>query len=315
LRAIRPAYLSTAPARRSLFSAVDSNGNGIRSPRPPQQAPLTNKQKDELDAQSKQLLRQINSAITGLKTAEGLRNEAADSIALHKRAKGGLGALGRWAADGAVTAKSTEEAAEEAGRREVAASRESVIYFLQRRLEEASRVQSEMMEVRLMREVERSKSVLYKSRMADAIPYATDDEDAADATRTRKGRMANTYDAAWAEAGDDRTASELSVEQQQLFAQENADLLRQYNSQLEQITAAEKSIREISELQTTLVTNLQLQAEHIDQLVQDSYLTQENLSKGNKELKRASERRSTAQTMFYVTCALCGFLVVWDLVF
>lgn len=283
----------------------------MRSPRASQQAPLTDKQKDELDAQSKQLLRQINAAIIGLKTAEGLRNEAAESIALHKRAKGGLGALGRWAAGGAVTAKSAAEAAEEFARREVAASRESVIYYLQRRLEEASRVQSEMMEIRLMREVERSKSVLYKSRAAGAIPYAEDEEFVADSTLLRKGSIANGYDTAWAEA----EGGGMPSEQQQIFAQENADLLRHYNSQLEQITVAEKSIREISELQTTLVTNLQLQAEHIDQLVQDSYLTQENLGKGNKELKRASERRSTAQTMFYVTCALCSFLVVWDLVF
>ena len=54
---------------------------------------------------------------------------------------------------------------------------------------------------------------------------------------------------------------------------------------------------------------------HIDQLVQDSYLTTENLGKGNKELKRASERRSTAQAVFYSTVAFCSFLVVWDLVF
>lgn len=78
---------------------------------------------------------------------------------------------------------------------------------------------------------------------------------------------------------------------------------------------AEKSLLEISELQSTLVSNLQQQNEHIDQLVQDSYLTTENVGRGNKELKRASERPSTARMLFHSTCAFCAFLVVWDLVF
>jgi len=78
---------------------------------------------------------------------------------------------------------------------------------------------------------------------------------------------------------------------------------------------AEKSLLEISELQTSLVTNLAMQSEHIDQLVQDSYLTTENVGKGNKELKRASERPSTARMLFHGTCAFCTFLVVWDLIF
>jgi syntaxin 18 len=50
-------------------------------------------------------------------------------------------------------------------------------------------------------------------------------------------------------------------------------------------------------------------------LVQESYDTTENLGKGNQELKRASERKSTAQAVFWGTVGFCGFLVVWDLVF
>ena len=70
---------------------------------------------------------------------------------------------------------------------------------------------------------------------------------------------------------------------------------------------------EISELHGTLTTNLAVQSAQIDQLVQDSEFTVENVGKGNKELKRASERRSTARMVFYGTCAFCFTLVVWDL--
>lgn len=78
---------------------------------------------------------------------------------------------------------------------------------------------------------------------------------------------------------------------------------------------AEKSLLEISELQTTLAANLTMQSAHVDQLVQDSFFTTENVGRGNKELKRASERPSTARLLFHGTCAFCAFLVVWDLVF
>ena len=72
---------------------------------------------------------------------------------------------------------------------------------------------------------------------------------------------------------------------------------------------------EIYDLNTTLVTNIELQSAQIEQLVQDSYFTTENVGRGNKELKKASERPSSARLLFHGTCAFCAFLVVWDLVF
>jgi syntaxin 18 len=80
-------------------------------------------------------------------------------------------------------------------------------------------------------------------------------------------------------------------------------------------STAERSLIEISELQSTLVTNLTEQNEHIEQLVQDSFSTTDNVGRGNKELKRASERTSSARILFHSTCAFCTFLIVWDLIF
>ena len=71
---------------------------------------------------------------------------------------------------------------------------------------------------------------------------------------------------------------------------------------------------EISELQTQLVSNLEIQSAHIEQLVADSYLTTENVGGGNKQLKKAAERKSTAKYVFYASCGLSLFLVVWDLI-
>ncbi|GIZ43865.1 hypothetical protein CKM354_000707800 [Cercospora kikuchii] len=297
LRAIRPAYLSTAqPSRRRHVS--DSA------------RPLTDDEREAIDAQSKQLLRQLNAKITGLKQAEDVRNQTLDSVALRKRAQGGLMGLGRWAAGGAQTAKLPEEELEEAARKTVFAVRESIILYLQQKLEEAGRVQSEMMDIRLTREVEKTKSMLAKSAMGGATSHLVSES----LVSSQPGPSKRQRFSAELESGtpDSTGREELSEEQLQLFAEENNELLKHYEDQLDQVRTAEKSILEISELHNTLHANLQQQSEHIEQLVQDSYLTTENVGRGNKELQRASERRSTAQLLFWSTCAFCSFLVAWD---
>ena len=303
LRSIRPAYLSTAPpARRRQLPDNDPHDRS---------RPLTEGERDAIDAQSKQLLRQLNAAIDGLKQAEEVRTQTADSVARSKRTRGGLGALGKWAAGGVATAKSPDETLEEQQRNTLSEHRKAVVTFLGLKLGEAGRVQSDMMEVRLSRELEKSKSVLYKSRAAGNIPYTQDDGMPAVTSPSKRRKQSTTTFA----SSDAQDLEQLSQEQEQLFASENDEMLQHYNTSLSQITAAQKSILEISELQTTIVSNVQMQSESIDQLVEDSYSTTENLGKGNKELKRASERKSTAQGVFYGTVAFCSFLVIWDLIF
>jgi hypothetical protein len=309
LRSIRPAYLSTAAPSRRRQAAENHGHQSIR--------PLTNGERDAIDADAKKLLRQLNGAITNLKQAEDVRIQTADSVALSKRARGGLGALGRWAAGGAVTAKSPEEEQKEAEQKTIADARKGIFFYLDSKLEEASSIQSEMMNVRLGREVEKSKSILYKSRVSGGIPYAQDEDlngPSVASPTSPKHRTRQSTNLSNGQSSDFQQEP-LSAEQLQLFEEENADLLKHYEDQLDQVRAAEKSILEISELHSTLHANLQQQSENIDQMVQDSYLTTENLGKGNKELKRASERRSTAQTVFWSTVGFCGFLIAWDLIF
>lgn len=224
-----------------------------------------------------------------------------------------MGAISRWAAGGTETSKSPEEEREEAARKTITAVRESVILFLQRKLEEAGRAQSEMMDVRLSREVEKSKSILAKSPIHGGVPHAQD-EDGSMVSASASSSKRKRFSAEMTNGSMD-APPELTQEQLQMFAEENSELLKHYEDQLDQVRTAERSILEISELHSTLHANLTQQSEQIEQLVQDSFFTTENLGKGNKELKRASERRSTAQAVFYSTVAFCSFLVVWDLVF
>ena len=101
----------------------------------------------------------------------------------------------------------------------------------------------------------------------------------------------------------------------QLFEEENNSLINHYNATLTQVTQVEKSLVEISSLQQTLIGHLNVQGEMIGNLVADAERTDENVQKGNKELKRATERTSTAKIMYHSTLWLCAGLVVWDLIF
>lgn len=69
---------------------------------------------------------------------------------------------------------------------------------------------------------------------------------------------------------------------------------------------------EISELQTTLAQNLEVQSIQIDQLVSQGLETQEDVAGGNKQLTRAAERKGPARIVFQATCGFCLFLILWD---
>jgi hypothetical protein len=192
---------------------------------------LTDKEREEIDANAKQLLRELNHAVKGLSDTEQLRQDAERAIALKKRARHGLGMVGRWAAGGAITAKSPEELLEEAKANTIKVHRESIIWYLRRQLEECGRFQSSMMEVRLAREVEKSKSILYNARIT--MPGAGEYKGAnggLDAANGYRGKSTAQQD-------EESKAAEqqLDPEQLQLFAQENQDMLKHYEDTLDQV--------------------------------------------------------------------------------
>ena len=119
--------------------------------------------------------------------------------------------------------------------------RDSVLWFLRRGLEGVGECQRGMMERRLEREVERGRSVLYKVRGSAGIGDA-------EGEGTGMGGGIGGYGAEGAGGGyggkrgveaEDESRREieqqLSPEQLQLFAQENQDMLKQYEGTLDQV--------------------------------------------------------------------------------
>ncbi|KAL8923021.1 MAG: hypothetical protein Q9208_004833 [Pyrenodesmia sp. 3 TL-2023] len=327
LLSIRHAYLRIDPPPRLQQHPPH---NPKRNPKDPTPTYFTNPQRDQLDAESKSLLRSLNASIRQLEEAETLRQETARKLLQHKHSRGygGLGgALGRWAAgdrdDGSQL--SPEDEWEKVGLETLKTWRGSVIWYLKKKLGEAGEVQREMMEKRLQREVERSKSVLYKSRGAKGVDLGLDDfalGESSFESGVGGGRLGKGINGYAGQKGVDLEEEErrrgedgLSEDQMQLLREENKGMLRHYEDTLDQVRTAEKSMIEVSELQNTLVANLETQSSNIEQLVADSLNTTENIGSGNKELKRATERKSTARMVFFATCGLCAFLITWDLVF
>lgn len=294
LQDVRQAYLSTAQPRKS--HSRSANG---------QSRVLSDRDREEIDANAKQMIRELNSSIRALDDAEQLRRETESAI-LRKKYVRGLGALGSWASGGIASSKTEEHAAAEAMGEVIGVHRDGILWFLRHWLELCCRTQQAMMETRLRRVVEENNSQLATAEAASTGGLAAYPS-ARRPSHATAGQIP-TSDGA-------QTSSQGFTEDQiQMFEEGNQDMMKLLGSSMEKVSTAEKSLLEIAELQSLLVNNLATQSEHIEQLVTDSVSTTANVGGGNKELKKATQRPSTARYTFFAASGLCAFLVIWDLV-
>lgn len=275
-------------------------------------------QREAIDTETSSLLREVNNKITNLSSAANLQHDTATKV-LEKRYGRPDGFLWRWAAGDGDTpdaGKSGQQLQEEGEIRTTKLFRDGVLWYLGTRLKEVIMVQQEMVEKRLEREQQRQMSVLYDPRNK-GVRASREIESLNNAPDTYPNRDLRGHDEykAWDDPSHGGSEQQLSPEQLQLFEEENRGIFEHFNDQLAKVTQVEKSLLEISSLQQTLVGHLSVQGEMIGNLVADAVNTDENVRKGNRELKKASERGSTARLVFYATAGFCSFLVVWDLIF
>ncbi|PHH73284.1 hypothetical protein CDD82_5553 [Ophiocordyceps australis] len=284
LRDVRRAYLSTAQPRRVMGSMTQH-----------QPRALTDREREDIDANAKQMIRELNASIRAIDEAEKLRRET-ESTVVRKKYAGGLSVLSSWASGGSDSSKTAEHAAAEGQARQTEMHRDGVLWFLGQRLELCCRTQQDMMETRLRREMDKTRGL-----MAPSATFLTE--------------FQPPSAPASPDAIPEKTPqAHLTEEQVQMFEEDNQDMMKQYEGSLDKVRTAEKSLVEISELQSLLVNNLATQSAHIEQLVADSLSTTDNVGGGNKELKKATQRPSAARYTFFAASGLCAFLVVWDLV-
>ncbi|KAK2591976.1 hypothetical protein QQS21_010312 [Conoideocrella luteorostrata] len=297
LKDVRQAYLSTAQPRRTPSRALSGK---------PQV--LTDREREDVDVNAKQMIRELNASIRALDDAEQLRRET-ESAVIRKKYASGLNALSSWASGGGATSKTAEHAAAEGQAQQTEIHRDGILWFLRKRLELCCRTQQDMMEARLTREMEKTRGML-AAPAGDFAAFPPISEKAWKAATIHEN---DSDDAASRDMAAPFTQG-LTQEQVQMFEEGNQDMMQHYESTLDKVRTAEKSLFEISELQSLLVNNLAIQSEHIEQLVSDSFSTTDNVSGGNKELKKATQRPSAARYTFFAASGVCAFLVIWDLV-
>lgn len=238
LLSIRRPYLSTSPPPRRPAASSAFNST------------LTNSQRDCIDTETKSLLHTLAGSIQQLAAAESLRQDTERQLLARKRG----GVLRRWANGDSGSSggkRQGEEEAEDGRLRTTGAWRESVIWYLGRALEGAGELQRGMVEKRVEREVEKSRSILYMSRSAGGAASTAPGGIGGGENFTAKGGMngtlkgRNDYHAADGgamsngarlEEEDQREIElQLSPEQLQLFAQENQDMLKRDEDTLDQV--------------------------------------------------------------------------------
>jgi syntaxin 18 len=235
LRTIRAPYLALGSHRPAPSYRPKTNGSLDPSGKDEQ---ITDVDRKRIEEDTKDLISGISIRIYELSENAKTESQLSAYIARKTRAKRGLGALGRWAAGGAAVPKTEEEQTEEAREEGIKLHREAVIYFLQKRLESVSKIQRNMVAVRLERTMERNKSVLYQAGI-EAGPLGF----GSSGIEGQPGFSGSSYGSVNAieleeesrERQDRALDSLLSPEQMQMFEREQNDMVKHYNSELQKI--------------------------------------------------------------------------------
>lgn len=213
LQDVRQAYLSTAQPRRAQARFAQN-----------QPRILSDREREEVDANAKQMIRELNASIRSLDEAEQLRRETESAIIRKKYTKG-LGALGSWASGGIASSKSAEHAAAEGQALQLGGYRDGVLWFLRQRLELVCRTQQEMMETRLRRELEKSRSMLPVGDLAEFVPTTH---------RSHQQPSGDAFHSGTDEYSVPATEG-LTQEQVQMFEEGNQSMMEHYESTLDKV--------------------------------------------------------------------------------
>lgn len=167
------------------------------------------------------MLGDLNYSIEELDGAEKIRY-GTETKEIQKKYGTALGALGSWASGGAASGKTPEHVEAEGQAQEIKTHREGILWFLRQRLQLCSQTQKDMMEQRLIREVELNRSLGSQvPNMADFAEFKP--------TKKTMGDLNN------APQDDGYQDQNLSAEQVQMFEEGNQDMMNHFESMNESV--------------------------------------------------------------------------------
>ncbi|RPA83546.1 hypothetical protein BJ508DRAFT_413232 [Ascobolus immersus RN42] len=253
----------------------------------------------QIDDEANAMLRAVAAKLREFEEAEAIRI----TLAKEKRRREARWKVWKLPEDGGDGAESGEE-------KIVREFREAVVWMLKERLERVSEVVRGMREKRVSRAVGRLESSPFAGASISQFSEARESTGATNPSAVTARNQ--TRPSSWDVEGIGLEEGEASGEMMQLFEEENREMLKGFEGMMEGVRNAERSLVEISELQLQLAASLSQQSEHIDQLVQDSLDTTENLEQGNKQLKEAAKKPSLARYFFWGAVGFSTTMVIWD---
>lgn len=186
----------------------------------------------------------------------------------------------------------------------IALHRAGILWYLNDILKEVSSRHSAQQEIRLGRQMEKSKSMLHN--VDETTPLST--------TRAQTKKPNNPYTSG---VTDDTelpdVLRDLSPQQVTELETENTALLDELELSLNKARAAEKSLYEISQIQTQLAQHLSTQNEMIEDLLNDAFQVHDDITQANQQLESAKTRNKRAsKIIIYVSLFFAFLLLFYD---
>ena len=112
------------------------------------------------------------------------------------------------------------------------------------------------------------------------------------------------------DSDDEDAEIELTSSQILQFEEENANILRAVEDVLQSVQLAESRLLDISALQTELVVQLARQTEVVDALYDEAMTSQNEVERGNVQLRQARERAQSSRKwiLFFILMATFALL-------
>ena len=244
---------------------------------------LTDKQRDDIDYETKMIIQQTLMRIRSLEDLERER--------LNKEAKN-AGGISSFFVD----------MKQEEMKKTTTLHRAGMLWFLNDKLKRVSDRHSAQQEIRLSRQVEKTKSMLHNVGEETPLSSLRD-------FKPKRHSPENHY----TENELPEVLRDLTPQQITQLETENNELLNELELSLNKAKAAEKSLYEISQIQSQLATHLSTQNEMIESLLDDAFQVHDDVSRGNQQLESAKTRnRRTSKIIISLSIFFAFILLFFD---
>ncbi|CAG8515852.1 1317_t:CDS:2 [Ambispora leptoticha] len=193
----------------------------------------------------------------------------------------------------------------------IAAHRSSVTWLLNMRLMQVSKIQKELQESRIRREIEKRERSLLKPTTNKPMTPPLVLRDSSDEKDSSSKNKENNVDTNVITSEDDDIERYLSAEQKMMLEMENESMMKELESTLDQVNQAEKALLEISNLQSVLSSHLAVQTQQTDRLYAEAIATTDRVQEGNLMLVKARQRAQDARKGILIFLILASFILLF----